>query len=648
MGSPESGRKARHYGGNRGRAVPAGLYDPTASPGDPAIRPLPTLLALGAAAVLAAAEPRWEHGISFFGSFKYPPDFTHFDYVNPDAPKGGTLVRATDVNWNSFTPLLGKGIPTPGMSVIFQSLLYDGLLMGSDDELGAYYGNLAESVMVPEDFRWARFRLRPEARFHDGMPVTTRDVAFTFDHIRDNSWAGVRAAFSMVAATEIHDEREVTFHFHDTGGLNAGVVISLGKVPILPEHYWRDRDITETTLTPPPGNGPYRVAQAEQARFLLYERVPDYWGRDLGINRGRNNFDRIRYDYYRDATVAREAFRKGLVDYRTEGDPRYWKHGYDIPALDRGWIVKRRHNYGMYIGILRGLAINSRREKLADLRVREALTLAYDFDWFNRVLNDHFNIRPESYFPHTSFAATGLPSVAELALLRPYRETLPPRVFTESFRLPRGDGFGRNRDALLRARELLAQAGWSVRDGLLRNAEGQTFPLSILARSAGEVRLLTHYVDQLRFLGFQPKIRLVETTQYVNLMNVFDFDLAVHAYGTAQPPTAEVISYFHSGSIDHPLTANRPGIALPAVDNLVMRVLNARSREELTAAQRALDRVLLWSFYMIPLIGVEGPRVVYWDKFGRPPFDAEFRTSFPDTWWYDAEKAARLPEPGAG
>ena len=622
------------------------LYDPAARFEDRAIRPLLTLLALGA--TLACAEPRWEHGISFFGEFRYPPDLAHFDYVNPDAPKGGTLVRATDVNWNSFTPLLGKGIPTPGMSVIYQSLLYDGLLMGSDDELGTYYGNLAEALMVADDFTWVRFRLRPEARFHDGMPVTARDVAFTFDHIRDNSWAGVRAAFSMVAGTEIHNDREVTFRFHDTGGLNAGVVISLGKVPIIPEHYWRDRDVSGTTLTPPVGNGPYRVARAEQARFLLYERVPDYWGRHLGIHRGRHNFDRIRYDYYRDGTVAREAFRKGLVDYRAERDPRYWKHGYDIPALREGWIVKRRHSYGMYVGILAGLAINSRREKLADLRVREALTLAYDFDWFNRVLNDHFHARTESYFPHTSFAATGLPSDAELALLRPWRDTLPPRVFTHPFTLIRGDGFGRNRDALLRARELLGEAGWNVHGGLLRNARGETFPVSILARSAGEVRLVTHYVDQLRFLGFQPKIRLVETTQYVNLLNAFDFDLSLHAYGTAQPPTAEVISYFHSGSIDRPLTANRPGIDLPAVDDLVMRVLNARSLPELTAAQRALDRVLLWNFYMIPLIGVEGPRVVYWDKFGRPPFDAEFRTSFPDAWWYDAEKAARLPEPGAG
>lgn len=621
------------------------LYDAVGRLEDRAIRPLLTVLALGA--TIAFAEPRWEQGISFFGTFKYPPDFAHFDYVDPDAPKGGTLVLGNQTNWNSFTPLLGKGVPTPGMNVIFESVLYDGLLMGSDDELGVYYGNLAEAVMVPEDFRWARFRLRPEARFHDGMPVTARDVAFTFDHIRKNSWAGVRVAFSMVASTEIHNDREVTFHFHDTGGLNAGVVISLGKVPIIPEHYWRDRDTSATTLTPPVGNGPYRVARAEQGRFLLYERVPDYWGRELGINRGRHNFDFIRYDHYRDATVAREAFRKGLVDYRTESDPRYWRHGYEIPAFDKGFLVKRRHNYGMYVGILRGLAINARRERLADLRVREALTLAYDFDWFNRVLNDHFNARTESYFPHTSFAATGLPSRAELALLEPYRATLPERVFTHAFELPRGDGFGRNREALETARRLLAEAGWSVRDGQLRNADGEPFELTMLVRTAGDVRLLAHYADQLRLLGFDPKIRLVETAQYVNLLNVFDFDIILNAYGTAHPPTAEVISYFHSDTVDRPLTRNRPGIDLPVVDDLVMRVLNARNLEELTAAQRALDRVLLWNFYMIPIVGVEGPRVVYWDKFGRPPYDAEFRTSFPDAWWYDAEKAGRLPQPGA-
>ncbi|MDE0349883.1 MAG: extracellular solute-binding protein, partial [Gammaproteobacteria bacterium] len=526
------------------------MYDPAGRLEDRAIRPFLTVLALGA--TLALAEPRYEHGISFFGAFKYAPDLAHFDYVSPHAPKGGTLVLGSQANWNSFTPLLGKGVPTPGMNVIFESVLYDGLLMGSDDELGTYYGNLAEAVMVPEDFRWARFRLRPEARFHDGMPVTARDVAFTFDHIGRNSWAGVRVAFSMVAATEVHNDREVTFHFHDTGGLNAGVVISLGKVPIIPEHYWRDRDISATTLTPPVGNGPYRVAAAEQGRFLLYQRVPDYWGRELGLNRGRHNFDFIRYDYYRDATVAREAFRKGLIDYRTESDPRYWRHGYEIPALDKGFLVKRRHNYAMYVGILRGLAINARRERLTDLRVREALTLAFDFDWFNRVLNDHFNARVESYFPHTRFAATGLPSPAELAFLEPYRATLPERLFTQPFALPRGDGFGRNREALETARRLLAEAGWNVRDGQLRNAAGEPFELTLLVRTSSDVRLLIHYADQLRLLGFDAKIRLVETAQYVNLLKVFDFDITLNAYGTAQPPTAEVISYFHSDTIDRP------------------------------------------------------------------------------------------------
>ena len=286
---------------------------------------------------------------------------------------------ATGANWNSFTPLLHKGITPPGTSVINAAGLYDGLLTQAEDEFGTFYGNLAESVMIADDASWVRFRLRPEARWHDGEPVTARDVAFTYEHVRENSRHDIQSAFGMIESIEVHDERELTFHLLDLNGLSAMIVISLGKLPILPEHYWRDRDISQTTLTPPLGSGPYRVGQARQSRTILYERVPDYWGRHLAIHRGRHNFDYIRYDSYRDGTVAREAFRKGLFDFRQETDPRFWHNGYNIPARDKGWIVMRRHNYGIYVGLSRGIAINGRREHLADVRVREALTLAFDF-----------------------------------------------------------------------------------------------------------------------------------------------------------------------------------------------------------------------------------------------------------------------------
>ena len=595
----------------------------------------------------AGAEPKFEHGVSYFGEFKYPPEFEHFDYVNPDAPKGGMLVLESSSNWRAFNP---EGVATPGAGIIMGSapVLYDTLFIPADDELGTFYGSLAETVMVADDFTWVRIRLRPEARWHDGNPVTARDVAFTFDYLRDKLDKprkirdNLQSAYSVIESIELHGARELTFHFQRVSGVNAGVVISLGKIAILPEHYWREHDITEPALTPPLGSGPYRVADFRRSSFLLYERVPDYWGRDLAVHRGRYNFDHIRYDYYRDATVAREAFRKGLLDYRQESDPRYWHDGYNIPARDKGWIVMRRHNFGTYVGLIRSFVLNTRRENLKDVRVREALTLAFDYDWYDRVITQGFYARPESYFSQTSFAAVGLPDAAEIALLAPFRDQLPKRLFTQPFGFTRSGGVGRNRDVMLRARNLLRESGWTVSEGALRNASGEPFELSFVIRSVAEKRLVTPYVDQLHRLGFQTRVRMLEPAQYVNTMREFDFDISLHGVGIGQPPTLELVSYFHSRNARMPLGSNHAGIQHEAVDAMVMRVLNARSRVELTAAQRALDRILLWNFYRIPLISIEGPRVLYWDKFGRPPFDAEFRTGFPDTWWYDEAKASRI------
>ncbi len=602
-------------------------------------------VSLGAA--FAVAGPAFEHGVSYFGEYKYPPDFAHFDYVNPDAPKGGTLVLESSSNWQAFNP---EGVATPGAGIIMGSapVLYDTLFVPADDELGTFYGSLAEAVMVADDFTWVRIRIRPEAHWHDGEPVTARDVVFTFDYLRDKLEKprkirdNLQSAYSVIQSMEVHGERELTFHLQSTSGVSAGVVISLGKIAILPEHYWREHDITEPALTPPLGSGPYRVADFRRSSFLLYERVPDYWGRHFAVHRGRYNFDRVRYDYYRDATVAREAFRKGLLDYRQESDPRYWHEGYNIPARDKGWIVMRRHNFGTYVGLIRSFVLNTRRESLKDVRVREALTLAFDYDWYDRVITQGFYTRPESYFSQTNFSAVGLPDAAEVALLAPFRDQLPKRLFTQPFGSTRSGGVGRNRDVLLRARELLRESGWTVREGALRNAGGEPFELTFIIRSGAEKRLVTPYVDQLHRLGFLTRVRLLEPAQYINTMKAFDFDISLHGVGIGQPPTLELVAYFHSRNAQMPLGSNHAGIQHDAVDAMVIRVLNARSREELTAAQRALDRILLWNFYLIPLISIEGPRVLYWDKFGRPPYDAEFRTGFPDTWWYDETKAARI------
>ena len=386
-----------------------------------------------------------------------------------------------------------------------QPFLYDGLFVPSDDELGTFYGNLAESVMVADDFRWVRIRLRPEARWHDGEPITARDVKFTFDHIRDNSSFNVRSAFRMVGSVEVHSDLELTFHLIDINGLNAAVVTSLGKIAILPEHYWRVQDITKTTQTPALGSGPYRVKAFEQSRYTTYERVPDYWGRNLGVNRGRHNFDYIRYDFYRDGTVAREAFRKGLVDYRRETDPRYWYNGYDIPARHKGWIVMRQHNFQYYVGLMRTIVINERRKHLKDRRVREALTLAFDHAWYGRNIAQGFHSRARSHFGPPNFSAVGLPGAAELALLEPFRDELPQRP------LHAGIPTGTVRRDGTRPRRTPAGTGVASRHPAGRcatvssgTAMGSRSRLRFLIRSAGERRLILQYMDQLKRLDSGP------------------------------------------------------------------------------------------------------------------------------------------------
>jgi microcin C transport system substrate-binding protein len=592
----------------------------------------------------AAAEPSWKHGVSYFGEFKYPPDFEHYDYVNPNAPKGGTLVLATDDNWNSFTPYLAKGNVPPGVQHLFSSqpFFYDGLFSASDDEIGSFYCNLCKEVMVSDDFTWVRFRLRQEARWHDGAPITSRDVRFTFEHLANNSGFNLQAAFGMVDSVEIHTDHEFTIHLNDKNGLNAGVIFSLGKIAILPEHYWLEHDNTKTTLTPPLGSGPYRVKEFKQSRYLIYERVPNYWGRNIGPHRGRHNFDIFRYEFYRDSTVAREAFRKGLIDYTMEGDPRYWYEGYDIPASDKGWLIKRKHTYQFYVGLLEGLVINQRRKHLQDIKVREALVLAFNYDWYHRVINQDIFIKPYSYFAPANFSAEGLPSEAELALLGPFRDGLPERLFTEPLQRPISSGRGHNRSALLKARNLLREAGWAIRDGVLTNADGEELTLSFVIQTAGQKRIILPYVDELSRLGFVPQIRMVESAQFVNLMRNFEFDFRFGQLGVAQPPGVEIVSYWDSKNAQLPNTRNLTGIESAAADEMVIRLMGARSKKELIASGKALDRVLLWNFGIIPLRAVEGPSVVYWDKFGRPPFDAEIRTSFPAAWWYDEKKAARI------
>lgn len=603
----------------------------------------------------AAAAERWQHGVSAFDEFKYGAEFEHFDYADPDAPKGGALVLSTAVDYTNFTPFLPFGTPAVGM--IAPGMFYDGLFVRANDEAYSVYGNLARRVRFAADLSEVAVQLQDNAYWHDGVPITARDVKFTFDHVLAKAHPGIRAALSIIDAVEIRGEFDLLFRFKPIGGLNKNSFASPATyVAILPEHYWRARDLGELSLEVPLGSGPYRVRDFEQGQFMLWERVADYWGRDLAVHRGRHNFDTIRYELYRDATVAREALRKGLIDYWVEADPYQWRTGYDTPAAARGWLVKRQNNAKVQSGFQTALIFNTRRAKLADVRVREALTIAFDFEWTNRAIYDGFYARADSYFSGTELAARGTPVGAELALLEPFREQLPAHVFTRPFAFPQAADAEGHRDNLLKALDLLAQAGWTTRGGRMVDGEGRQLEIEFLTNAATAQRTLLPYMDNLRRLGVASKIRLVESAQYMNRLLASDYDALLRSLPYGFPPGVEIRAYFTSSplgdaprpSATAPNSANVAGINSPVVDALVGEVLGARRSDELVAASRALDRTLLWGYYLIPIIGRPEPRAVYWDRFGRPAVEAEYITSFPDTWWWDEERATRIGSAGEG
>ena len=588
--------------------------------------------AAATASILDGLEFR--HGIAFFHDLKYPPEFAHLDYLNPDAPKGGTLVEATQSAFNNLAPLAEGGIDAPA-GFWFNA---DTLVVRSGDEVSAFYGRLADGIAVTDDRMAMVFRIHPDASWRDGVPITSADVAFTFE-ARTRTLASGRW-LDFIASVEEIDDRHVAIHLKTPVTLNNVIMVQFTS--ILPAHYWRARDPTVVTMEPPLTSGPYRIADLKPGRFIVYERDPEYWGRDIPVNRGRYNFDRVRYEVYRDATVIRESFRKGLIDIWTEADVRYWHSAYDTPAFERGWIKKIRRQFGIEIGVRSGIALNNREPKLQDRRVREALTLAMDFEWQNRTLHHGYHKRAHSYWPDTILSASGLPSEAELALLDPFREHLPPELFERPFRFPEVASAEDHRANLLRARQLLLDAGWQVADGVLTNAVGEVFALNFLSQNPADARILLPYFRDLHQLGIQAELRVVETSQYINLLRRFQFDALLKNQDILMPPVIELRSTYHSESAHLPTSQNTAGISHPALDFLVTEANLATTLEGMVATCRAIDRVLLWQYYQIPLYSVALRRTVHWDKFGTPDYEGEYWPAFPDGWWYDREKAARI------
>jgi microcin C transport system substrate-binding protein len=595
------------------------------------------------AAALVPAMPAWlhaqevapAHGVAMHGDLKYGPDFQHFDYANPNAPKGGTVTFSVIGSFDNLNPFIIRGSPAAGISSLFESLTTQ-----SDDEPFSEYARLAESIEMPEDRSWVAYTLRPEARWHDGRPVTVEDVIFSLNTLKQKGLPFYRAYYKNVLKAEPAGDRRVKFTFDKT--TNRELPLILGQMPVLPKHYYDQVEFDRTTLQPPLGSGPYRIKSLEPGRTIVYERVKDYWGADLPVNRGFNNFDEIRYEYYRDANVALEAFKAGAYDIRVENTAKLWATAYTGPMFDAGWIAKEEIPHELGTG-MQGFAFNIRRPLFEDSRVRQALASAFDFEWTNRTIMYGQYDRTESYFSNTELGAQGLPSEAELKLLEPFRDRLPEEVFTTVYRAPSTDGEGGIRQNLRTALGLLRDAGWTVENGRLVNARGEPFRFEILLNGPSFERHTLPFVKNLERLGIEATVRAVDPAQYQNRMNDFDFDMTVESFGQSLSPGNEQREFWGSEAADIRGSRNTIGIKDPVVDHLIDRIIEAPTREDLVTATRALDRVLQWGQYVIPHWHSRIFRVAYWSKFDRPGTNPPYGLPL-FSWWVDPVKVAAVEQ----
>jgi microcin C transport system substrate-binding protein len=566
------------------------------------------------------------------GEPRYAADFSHFDYADPAAPQGGVFRNAATGTFDTLNPFIVRGRAALGLGYVTESLM-----QRSWDEPFSLYGLIAESITVPDDRSWVEFTVRPQARWHDGVPITPADVLFSWRTLRDHGRPNHRSYYRKVAHAEQTAERTVRFTFaapedHEIPD-DREMPLIMGLMPILPEHAWRGRDFDRTTLEPPLGSGPYRVARFEPGRTIAYERVPDYWGRDLPVNRGQYNFGEIRYDYYRDDGVALEAFKAGAYDFRRETDPTKWATGYDFPAARDGSVKLERLPHGRPEP-MRAMIFNTRRPQFADRTVRDALSYALDFEWMNRTLFHGAYRRTASYYPNSELAASGPPGSAELAVLEPLRDNLPPEVFGPAYVPPATDGSGPSglRANLRKAQEMLASAGWTVRDGHLRNAQGTTFEFEILLVSSSDEKVALEFARALQRLGVTAKVRTVDSAQYQARLESFDFDMTLNRWTSTLSPGNEQLYYWGSAAADWQGSRNYAGIRSPAVDALAESLAAAVDRDDLIARVRALDRALTWGHYVVPLYHLTADHVAYWSRLKRPAVTPVYGMVI-DAWW---------------
>ena len=568
-----------------------------------------------------------QHGISMHGTPKYKADFSAFDYVNPDAPKKGTLSQGAIGMFDTFNPYVINGIAPAGVG-----LMHDTLMKQSLDEPFSLYGLIARTIDVPDDRSWVAFEINPDATFSDGSKITPADVIFSFEILRDKGLPTYRYYYGDVDKVYQEGDNRVVFKFKE-GVNNRELPLILGELPILSKSYWQDRDFTKTSLDIPVVSGAYVVDSFDPAKFIEYRLNPNYWAMDLNVNLGQNNFEKIKYDYYRDATVMSEAFKAGAIDIRQENEAKKWAALKNEPAILEGRLKQKEFAHQLPSG-MQGFVFNLRRPIFADAKVREALSYAFDFSWANQNLFHGLYKRTTSYFDNSYLKSPPLPTPDELKLLAPYRAELPQDLFNTAFVVPSNDS-GKMRHNLKTALDLLAQSGWTVQNGVLQNALGDPFEFEILLDAPSAPmweRVLLPFVGQLKRLGIKARIATVDVIQYKNRLDSFDYDMIVSVWGQSLSPGNEQRYYWGSESVNSKGSMNYAGVKDPVVDALIDKVISATTAEELTTATHALDRVLLWSYLVVPHWHTPVLRYVYWDKFEMPK-GIPMKGISPLTWW---------------
>jgi microcin C transport system substrate-binding protein len=588
----------------------------------------------------------WRHALSLFGDTKYPDGFKHFDYINPNAPQGGTVRQIAFGTFDNFNVVV-SGVK--GNIAIGTELFMETLTTPSLDEVSTEYGLLAEAVSYPDNYSAVTYRLRANARWHDGKPVTPDDVIYSFDVFKKNS-PQLGAYYRHVVKAENNAEREITFTFDGPGNRELPQIV--GQLPVLPKHWWegtdksgRKRDVTQTTLEPPLGSGSYRLKDFAPGRTLVYEKVDDYWGKDLNVVIGTRNFQTIRYEYFRDSTVALEAFKADQVDWRVENSAKDWANSYDFPAVREKRVVREEFPI-RNVGVMQAFAFNIRRDKFKDPRVRRAFNFAFDFEEMNRQLFFDQYKRIASFFEGTELAATGVPSGKELEILETLRDKVPAELFTKPYTNPVGGNPQAVRNNLRETLALFRDAGYEVKDTKLVHAKtGEPFAVEFLVDEPATQRFVLFYKPSLERVGMTVNVRVVDAAQYENRLRQWDFDIIVASWAESLSPGNEQRGYWSSQAADQPGSRNLIGIKNPAIDTLIERVIFTKDREDLVAATKALDRVLQWNFYVVPQWTYPFVRTARWDRFGRPETMPKYgRSGFPSIWWWDAVKAAKVQQ----